>query len=242
MSSCASGSTHGTKTFKSTINQGLYLVAATLFLLASIVSWLFPIPLLGQYVLQPLLELTAHITGLGDWTVWLRAACIYCLAYFVFTTLLILDVDKLRNSLLSWFKSFEGSRLDAYLYGLILKRQRRESGYRPGLLKRVWWAVTRLATWTLYLVMVFTSLQISFRPHVAAEIKVLCDVIQVFFEQALLYIPIVFYYVGRKSLDPAKLQHVAHEILIAFQLTMGLLVIRRVHRFWASTAKTRLSR
>ena len=49
--------------------KACYLVAATLFLLASIVSWLFPIPLLGQYVLQPLLELTAHITGLGDWTV-----------------------------------------------------------------------------------------------------------------------------------------------------------------------------
>jgi hypothetical protein len=89
---------------------------------------------------------------------------------------------------------------------------------------------------------VFTSLQISFRPQLLAEVKVLVDVIQVFAEQALLYIPVVFYYVGRKSLDKEKLVHVASEVMIAFQLIMGLLVIRRVHRFWASTAGTRLSR
>jgi hypothetical protein len=102
-------------------------------------------------------------------------------------------------------------------------------------------AVTTLCFWTVYLVLVFTSLQISFRPQLAADVGALFDVIQVFAEQALLYIPVVFYYIGRKSLDPAKLVHVAGEIMIAFQLIMGLLVIRRVHRFWASTAASRLS-
>jgi hypothetical protein len=63
---------------------------------------------------------------------------------------------------------------------------------------------------------------------------------QVFGEQALLYIPVIFYYVGRKSLDPARLTFIAREIMISFQLIMGLLVIRRVHRFWASTAASRL--
>ena len=224
------------------INQAVYLTGTTLFLLASLVSLLFPIPIWGQGALQPLLELAANITGFGHWTTWLRAACLYCLAYFVLTTLLILDVDKLRNSLLTWSRSFEGSRLGALLYGLILKRQRTESGYRAGLWKRVGWAVTRLFTWTAYLVLIFASLQISFRPHLAEDVKILFDVIQVFGEQALLYIPVVFYYVGRKSLDPGKLVHVASEMMIAFQLIMGLLVIRRVHRFWASTASTRLSR
>ena len=228
--------------FKTTINQAIYLAGTTLFLVASLISLLFPIPVWGHSAVQPLLELAASIAGVGDWKIWLRAACLYCIAYFVLTTLLILDVDKLRNSLLTWSRSFEGSRFDAFLYGLILKRRRTESGYRTGLWKRVAWAVTRLFTWTAYLVLVFTSLQISFRPQLLAEVKVLVDVIQVFAEQALLYIPVVFYYVGRKSLDKEKLVHVASEVMIAFQLIMGLLVIRRVHRFWASTAGTRLSR
>jgi hypothetical protein len=62
---------------------------------------------------------------------------------------------------------------------------------------------------------------------------------QLFAEQAMLYIPVLFYYVGRKSLDPSKLALVSFWVLIAFQPIMGLLVIRRIHRFWASTATAR---
>jgi hypothetical protein len=64
---------------------------------------------------------------------------------------------------------------------------------------------------------------------------------QVFGEQALLYIPVVFYYVGRKSLDPEKVALVSIWVLIALQLIMGLLVIRRIHRYWASSAAARLN-
>jgi len=226
--------------FKTSINQAVYLVSTTMFLIASAASVLFPVHSLAQSAIQPLLQLIADATGVGDWSTWLRIACLYCIAYFVLTTLLILDLEKLRNSLLTWSKGFKGSWFDGLLYGTILKGQRTVNGYRRGLLKRVSWAVTRLFSWTAYLVLVFTSLQISFRPHLAADGKALFDVMQVFGEQALLYIPVIFYYVGRKSLDPARLTFIAREIMIAFQLIMGLLVIRRVHRFWASTAASRL--
>jgi hypothetical protein len=60
-------------------------------------------------------------------------------------------------------------------------------------------------------------------------------------EQALLYIPLVFYYVGRKWVDAEKHALIAPGIMVTFQFMMGLLVIRRVHRFWAGTASSRLS-
>ena len=71
--------------------------------------------------------------------------------------------------------------------------------------------------------------------------KALGDVWQVFAEQALLYVPVIFYYVGRKSLDPEKLALVSPGMLLLLQLSMGLLVIRRIHRFWASTAAAKAS-
>jgi hypothetical protein len=52
---------------------------------------------------------------------------------------------------------------------------------------------------------------------------------------------VVFYYVGRKSLDPQKVALVSFSILLALQLSMGLLVIRRIHRYWASAAAARSS-
>jgi hypothetical protein len=226
--------------FKASINQAVYLVSSAIFLIASVVSTLFPMHAAAQSAIKPALQLIADTTGIGDWSTWLKIACFYCLAYFVLTTLFILDLETLRNSLLTWSKGFKGSWFDGLLYGAILKGQRTVNGYRRGLIKRVGWAVTRLFTWTAYLVLVFTSLQISFRPNLASDGKALLDVMQVFSEQALLYIPVVFYYVGRKSLDPARFTFIAREIMIAFQLIMGLLVIRRVHRFWASTAASRL--
>jgi hypothetical protein len=220
------------------VYRGVYLVSTAMFLVASFISLIFPLG--AQVAIQPLLEILAVATGWGDWTIWLRAACLYCLGYFVFTTLLVLDIEKVRNALLAMSSRFQGSRLDALLYGLVLRGHRTPGGYRRDLFRRVFWAVTRLMTWTFYLVLVFTSLQISFRPQLANEAKTLLDVMRVFGEQALLYIPVVFYYVGRKSLEPERLVLVASEIMIAFQLIMGLLVIRRVHRFWASTSAARL--
>ena len=169
------------------------------------------------------------MTGIGDWTTWLKIASLYCIAYFVFTTLLILDVETLRNALLTWSQRFRNSRLNEFLYGIIVKRHLVENGYQRSFMRRARCAISWLIVWTAYLVCVFTSLQTAFRPRLAADPKALSDVVQVFAEQAMLYVPVVFYYVGRKSLDPAKVALVSFWILVAFQLIMGLLVIRRIH-------------
>lgn len=227
------------RNFKTTINQALYLVALALFLIASAIGLTFPLESWGYSIVRPLLEGFAGAVGFGDWTTWLKVACIYCIGYFVLTTLLILDVEMLRNSLLTWSPRLRGSRLDGMLYGVIVKGNQIENGYRRGLLRRVRRAASWLVFWTVYHIFVFTSLQASLRPKLADDAKTLFDVMQLFAEQALLYIPVVFYYVGRKSLDPAKLALVSIWVLVAFQLIMGLLVIRRIHRFWASTAVSR---
>jgi len=46
---------------------------------------------------------------------------------------------------------------------------------------------------------------------------------------------------AEKSLDPQKIALVSFSILLALQLSMGLLVIRRIHRYWASAAAARSS-
>jgi hypothetical protein len=227
--------------FKTRINQGLYLAAFALFLASSAIGLALPLEILGIPFGRVLPELMASITGLGDWTTWLNAACLYCIASFVLTTLLILDVETLRDSLLTWFPRLERTRLAETLHAIIVRRHRLENGYRRGLMRRAWAAASWLVVWTIYLVCVFTSLQSSYRPRLADDARTLADVMQVFAEQAALYIPVVFYYVGRKSLDPTRVALVSLWILIAFQLIMGLLVIRRIHRFWASTAASRLA-
>jgi hypothetical protein len=229
------------RNFKSRINQAAYLVAFALFLLASAIGLAFPLETWGYPLVRMPLELVAGATSIGDWTTWLRAACLYCIAYFVLTTLLILDLETFRNALLTWSPRFRKSRLNEFLYEIVVRRYRAENGYRRGLVRRIQGAASWLVIWTGYLVCVFTSLQTSFRPWLATDQKALTDVMQLFAEQALLYIPVVFYYVGRKSLDPAKVALVSFGVLLAFQLIMGLLVIRRVHRFWASTAAARLN-
>jgi hypothetical protein len=225
------------RNMKAHIYQAFYLASTSLFILASVVALAFAVSTWEQWLLGSV----AASTGIGSWTTWLTFACLYCIAYFVLTTLLILDAEKVRNGLLMWSSRFHGSWLDRVLHAMILRRRRADSGYRRGLLRRILLAVTMLAFWTGYLVLVFTSLQIALRPQLASDLKAVVDVMQVFGEQALLYIPIVFYYVGRKSLDPQKLALVTSGIMVAFQLIMGLLVIRRVHRFWAGTASYRLS-
>ena len=229
------------RNFRTVINQAAYLAVFALFLLASCVALALPLDLLGFSPLRLLLDLISRAAGIADWTVWLGAASLYCIAYFVLTTLLILDVETFRNALITWSPRFRESRLNEILYAIVVKERMVENGYRRGLWRRIRAAVSWLLVWTAYLVCVFTSLQISVRPRLALDPKAMMDVVQVFAEQAALYIPVVFYYVGRKSLDPTKVALVSSGVLIAFQLIMGLLVIRRIHRYWASTAAARLN-
>jgi hypothetical protein len=229
------------KNFMTAINQAAYLVIFTLFLLASAVGLALPLDQLGLPFVRLFVELISDIVGIDDWTAWLRTASIYCIVYFVLTTFLILDLETLRNSLATWSPKFRDSRVNELLFSIYVRNYRSANGYPRGLLRRIRAAVSWLAIWTAYLVCVFTSLQGSFRPQLVTDSKTMGDVMQVFAEQAALYIPVVFYYVGRKSLDPQKVALVSFWVLLAFQLIMGLLVIRRIHRFWASTTAARLN-
>ena len=229
------------RNFRTSINQALYLLAATLFVVATAIGLLFPLEIWGIAIVRPLLNLAAEMTGLGNWATWLKGACFYCIGYFVFTTLLILDLETLRNALLTWSTRFKDSAFNGFLYAQIVKGRRVENGYRRGFLRRVRAAATWLAVWTVYIVCVFTSLQASLQPKIAADTKALWDVMLVFGEQALLYVPVVFYYVGKRSIDPLRTEHVTFDVLLTFQLIMGLLVIRRIHRFWASTTAANVS-
>jgi hypothetical protein len=227
------------RNFQAGINQAFYLTATTLFVLATAVCVFFPLEIYGWSFVREWLDATSAAIGLGSWTAWLRIACFTWIGYFALTTLVILDAATVRNSLLALSERFKGSRLDSFLFWLVRRERRIEN--RRGLLRRLGVAARRLVAWTIYLVCVFTSLQVSYRPQIVEDAKALGDVWQVFAEQALLYVPVVFYYVGRESLDPAKLALVTPWILILLQLSMGLLVIRRIHRFWASTAAANAS-
>jgi len=221
--------------------QAAYLAVFTLFLIASALALALPLDLLGIAILRNLLDLSANSMIAGNWRDWLGLASVYCIAYFALTTLIILDVETVRNALLSWSPRFRDSALNEFLYSIVVRHHRVENGYRRGLLRRLRTAAAWLIVWTVYLVCIFTSLQTSLRPQLAADPKKLFDVMQVFGEQALLYIPVVFYYVGRKSLDPEKIALVSLGVLVTLQLTMGLLVIRRIHRYWASSAAARIN-
>jgi hypothetical protein len=199
-----------------------------------------PFDLWGVPILRLLLDLFTGATSI-DWRPWLGAASLYCIAYFVLTTIFILDIETLRASLSAWSPRFRDSGLNEFLYSIVVRGRIVENGYRRGLMRRVRAAVTWLIVWTAYLICVFTSFQASLRPQLAEDPKALADVMQVFAEQAALYIPVVFYYVGRKSLDPSKVALVSDGVLLALQLIMGLLVIRRIHRYWASTTASRLN-
>jgi hypothetical protein len=224
------------RNLKASINQAFYLLTTTLFLVATAVGLLCPLEAWGVVIARPLLNSAAQATGFGDWTTWLMVTCFYCICYFVLTTLLVLDLETVRNALLTWSPRFKNSSIDELLYAQIIKGRRSENGYRRGLMRRIRTAVSLLVIWTGYIICVFTSLQVSVRPQLTEDAKALGDVLQVFAEQALLYVPVVFYYVGRKSLDPHKLVLVSPWILVLLQLSMGLLVIRRIHRFWTSSA------
>jgi hypothetical protein len=229
------------RNFQAIINQAAYLVTTILFVVTAAAGLLFPLEIYGWTFVRDGLEWTAAMTGLGTWNSWLWAACLYSIGYFSLTTLLILDATTVRNSLLTVSSRFKDSWLDAFLYYLQRRESRIENGYRRGFFRRLRIAAQRLVAWTAFIVCVFTSLQASYRPELARNARALGDVWQVFAEQAFLYVPVVFYYVGRKSFDPQKLELVSFNILLALQLSMGLLVIRRIHRFWASAAAARAS-
>jgi hypothetical protein len=221
--------------------QLAYLAILAVLLVASAVALALPLDMWGVSILRILLDLGASVTGAGEWKDWLGPASAYCIAYFALTTLLVLDIETVRNALLTWSPWFRKSALNELLYSMIVWGHIVENGYRRGLWRRLRTAATWLVIWTVYLVCVFTSLQTSIRPELANDPKKLSDIMQVFGEQALLYVPVIFYYVGRKSLDPEKVALVSFWVLVALQLTMGLLVIRRIHRYWASTASARLN-
>jgi hypothetical protein len=200
------------RNFQTIINQTAYLATTLLFVLATAVSLLFPLEIFGWTFVREGLDAASLTAGIGSWHWWLWAASLYCIAYFALTTLLVLDATTVRNSLLTIGPRLKDSWLDGLLYRLALRERRIENGYRRGFFRRVRTAAARLAAWTVYIVCVFTSLQASYRPALVGT-RALGDVWQVFLEQALLYVPVVFYYVGRKSLDPEKTALVSFGIL-----------------------------
>lgn len=229
------------RNFQIIINQTTYLAITFLFVLATSVSLLFPLEIYGWTFVREGLDAASATAGIGSWHWWLWAASLYCIGYFALTTMLVLDAATVRNSLLTMSPRLKDSWLDGFLYRLERRERRIENGYRRGFVRRIRTAAGRLVAWTVYIVCVFTSLQVSYRPELAGNARALSDIWQVFLEQALLYVPVVFYYVGRKSLDIEKTALVSFGILLALQLSMGLLVIRRIHRYWASAAAARAS-
>ena len=229
------------RNFQAIINQIAYLVFLVLFSVAATVSLLLPLEIYGYRFAREGLAWVAANSGIGTWTDWLKVACFYCIGYFAFTTVLILDAATMRSSLLTVSNRFKDSWLDAFLFRMERRERRIEYGYRRGFFRRIWIAAQRLLAWTFYMVCLFTSLQVSYRPQLVDDAKALGDVWQLFAEQALLYVPVVFYWVGSKSLDADKQALVTPWILILLQLWMGLLVIRRIHRYWASTSSARLN-
>jgi hypothetical protein len=132
--------------------------------------------------------------------------------------------------------------LDEWLHEQSRKQNRSQRARKLAFWKRVARAVVFLVFWSAYLVLVFTSLQASLRPQIVATASGIADVMTVFAQQAMLCVPVVVYYVGRNSFDPEKLQLVSHLVMILFRLAIGLLVVRRIHRFWASTSRAKLHR
>jgi hypothetical protein len=167
----------------------------------------------------------------------LGIACTYCILHFAATTFLTLDLERIRSSILTLKPSWSGGKLDEWLYKKARRQQMRDRAARSGILRRVGLAVTFLVTWLTYLVLIFTSLQLALRPQLLNEPGAIFQIITIFSQQALQYIPMVFYFLGRSSLDPSKRHFVDLAVLLFFQSAVGLLVIRRIHRFWSSTSR-----
>jgi hypothetical protein len=203
---------------------------------------LFPLELFGISLMRSLLETVAALLPFTNWTTLLCASTIYCITYFVLTTFLILDTETIRSALLTMRPSWQGGVVDEWLHNISRRQNRSRKAQRLALWRRIILALAFLLFWSLYLVLVFTSLQASLVPASVATPEAMLKVVTIFVEQAALYVPVVVYYVGRSSLDPAKLALISYPLIAAFRLIIGLLVVRRIHRFWASTARSRLHR
>jgi hypothetical protein len=232
----------GLQNLKASLRQFAYLLGTGLFLLASGISLLFPLELFGISLMRSLLEAVAALVPFANWMTLLCASTIYCIAYFVLTTFLVLDTETIRNGLLTLRPSLQGGMVDEWLHNIARRQNRSRKAQRLALWKRIALALTFLFFWSLYLVLVFTSLQASLMPASVATPEAMLKVMTIFVEQAALYVPVVVYYVGRSSLDPVKLALISYPLIVAFRLIIGLLVVRRIHRFWASTARSRLHR
>ena len=223
-----------------TLGHATYAAAVLLFVLASIVNVVFLLEVVGLPLVRILLEPGAGLLGSSTWKVPLAISALYCVAYFASTTALILDVDTIRGTLLRWLPTIEGTKIDRLLYEVSRKQHRSERGYKPPLWKRLLWSGALLVFWSVYLIAVFTTLDTSLQKHVEPNVDRMVDVAMVLLEQALLYIPMVVYYAGWNFLDPQKLVILDPIVLSTFRLIIGLLVIRRIHRFWAATASAKL--
>lgn len=221
------------RNFKAALNQLAYMVVMLVFGLSSLLAAGFVLDGFGYQMVRPVLETVA---GTG-WPWLLRGLCIYCVLHFAATTFLTLDIDRIRSSVLTVRPSLSGSWVDELLYKAARRQMMRDRATRAGVVRRIVLAVTFLGTWLTYLVLVFTSLQLSLRPALSAEPGAVVQIITIFAQQAAQYIPMVFYFVGRSSLDPAKRHFVDLGVMLVFQAAVGLLVIRRIHRFWTSTSR-----
>ncbi|RTL68922.1 MAG: hypothetical protein EKK41_14805 [Hyphomicrobiales bacterium] len=221
------------KNFKAALGQLLYMAVTLVFGLASLLALGFIVDGFGHQLVRPILETVA---GAG-WPWLLFALSTYCVLHFAATTFLTLDIERIRSSVLTVRPSLSGSWFDEWLYRAARRQVMRDRATRTGVIRRIVLALTFLATWLTYLVLVFTSLQLSWRPALAAEPGAVMQIITIFAQQAAQYIPMVFYFVGRSSLDPAKRHFVDLAVMLVFQGAVGLLVIRRIHRFWTSTSR-----
>ncbi len=215
--------------------QLAYVAMTAIFFAASAIALIFLMEAFDITLVRSILSSTVG----GGWRLVVCVACIYCIVHFAATTFLALDVDRIRSSILTLRPSLAGGRLDEWLYNKARRQQMRDRAARAGILRRIGLAITFLMTWLSYLVLVFTSLQLSLRPQLLTEVGAIGQIMTIFAQQALQYIPVVFYYVGRSSMDQAKLHFVDLPVMLVFQFSVGLLVIRRIHRFWSSTSRAR---
>jgi hypothetical protein len=224
-----------------TLGRAAYGASTLLFVLASLVCVAFLFEALDFSLVRLALGQAASLVGIGTWKVPLLLLAGYCIAYFVFTTTLVLDIDTLRGTLHRWVPKIEGTSLDNLLYDLSRRQHRSERAYKPPLWKRLLWSGFLLLFWSLYLVAIFTTLDACLQDRAEPDTDRMFDVAVVLSEQALLYIPMVVYYAGRSFLDPEKLLILNWVVLGGFRLIIGLLVVRRIHRFWAVTASSKLA-
>lgn len=223
------------RNLRAALTQLAYIAMTLVFGAASAIALAFLLEGFGITLVRSTLS---SIVGKGWWLV-LCIACIYCIVHFASTTFLVLDIDRIRSSILTLRPGWSGGKLDEWLHDKARRQQMRDRAARAGIFRRIGLAVTFLTTWLTYLVLVFTSLQLSLRPQLLTEAGAILEIMTIFAQQALQYIPVVFYYVGRSSMDLAKRHFVDLPIMLVFQLSVGLLVIRRIHRFWSSTSRAR---